>query len=325
MIIDDRMVICGSANINERSQRGDRDSELIAVVRDTDMIDSEMGGKPYKVGRYAHSLRVRLMREHLGVDVDAIEEDQLMSREPIADEDDVQMWDPDDEQDDDDDTHRGVSRVKHRPARDRLMNTFSTGIKGVTKGMSENAISNVKKGANVLIKPVALVAGSKSTVGGSRVANGQEDEREDFDREGQRAAGFAGSMVPTIEEKVIFERRPSAQHTDGKPLFDLIEDGETDNGPEEAEVPGEIKQGNLVNEDQDGDAGGAPKVQGKPEDREKFGAPANAVPDDNSTPTRDTKRSGGSDQEKAAITARKTLRKHLSAKVGNHPVRDFET
>ena len=31
-----------------------------------------MGDKPYKVGRFAHTLRVRLMREHLGVDVDAI-------------------------------------------------------------------------------------------------------------------------------------------------------------------------------------------------------------------------------------------------------------
>lgn len=39
MIVDDRTVICGSANINERSQMGDRDSELAAVIRDTDMID----------------------------------------------------------------------------------------------------------------------------------------------------------------------------------------------------------------------------------------------------------------------------------------------
>ena len=53
MVVDDRkmipglefmadaitgLVICGSANINERSQRGDRDSELAAVIRDTDMI-----------------------------------------------------------------------------------------------------------------------------------------------------------------------------------------------------------------------------------------------------------------------------------------------
>lgn len=36
---DTGLVICGSANINERSQRGDRDSELVAVIRDTDMID----------------------------------------------------------------------------------------------------------------------------------------------------------------------------------------------------------------------------------------------------------------------------------------------
>ena len=38
-IVDDRLVIIGSANINERSQRGDRDSELAAVIRDTDMIE----------------------------------------------------------------------------------------------------------------------------------------------------------------------------------------------------------------------------------------------------------------------------------------------
>ena len=38
-IVDDRLAIIGSANINERSQRGDRDSETAAVIRDTDMID----------------------------------------------------------------------------------------------------------------------------------------------------------------------------------------------------------------------------------------------------------------------------------------------
>jgi len=103
MIVDDRLVIIGSANINERSQRGDRDSELACVVRDTDMIDSKMAGKPYKVGNFAHSLRVKLMREHLGVDVDAMEEQEaamdMMSREPetMLDEDDA--WDPDNEQD----------------------------------------------------------------------------------------------------------------------------------------------------------------------------------------------------------------------------------
>lgn len=39
------LVLCGSANINERSQRGDRDSELLAVIRDTDMIDGLVSRK----------------------------------------------------------------------------------------------------------------------------------------------------------------------------------------------------------------------------------------------------------------------------------------
>jgi phospholipase D1/2 len=77
MIVDDRIAIIGSANINERSQRGSRDSEIAAYVRDSKMIDSRMAGKPYQVGHFAHSLRLRLMNEHLGVDVDAIEVDQI--------------------------------------------------------------------------------------------------------------------------------------------------------------------------------------------------------------------------------------------------------
>ena len=38
-IVDDRLAIIGSANINERSQRGERDSELAAVITDTDLVD----------------------------------------------------------------------------------------------------------------------------------------------------------------------------------------------------------------------------------------------------------------------------------------------
>ncbi|ODV64295.1 phospholipase D ASCRUDRAFT_73949 [Ascoidea rubescens DSM 1968] len=73
MIVDDRVAIIGSANINERSMRGNRDSEVAAIVRDTDTVKIKMAGKPYIGGRFAHSLRVRLMREHLGIDVDVLD------------------------------------------------------------------------------------------------------------------------------------------------------------------------------------------------------------------------------------------------------------
>ncbi|KAL6721371.1 Phospholipase D1 [Lecanora helva] len=77
MIVDDRIAIIGSANINERSMLGSRDSECAAIVRDTDMQWSTMNGEPYLVGKFAHTLRMRLMREHLGVDVDeAMEEER---------------------------------------------------------------------------------------------------------------------------------------------------------------------------------------------------------------------------------------------------------
>ncbi|KAA6413790.1 MAG: phospholipase D [Lasallia pustulata] len=91
MVVDDRCAIIGSANINERSMLGSRDSECAAVVRDTDMLWSTMAGEPYLVGRFPHTLRMRLMREHLGLDVDEIMEEE---READADGKDDQ-WERD--------------------------------------------------------------------------------------------------------------------------------------------------------------------------------------------------------------------------------------
>jgi phospholipase D1/2 len=70
MIVDDRIAIIGSANINERSMLGSHDSEIAAIVNDSDRIQSRMAGKDYEVSRFAHELRLRLMREHLGIDTD---------------------------------------------------------------------------------------------------------------------------------------------------------------------------------------------------------------------------------------------------------------
>lgn len=36
-----------------------------------------MAGQPFQVGRFAHEMRVRLMREHLGVDVDGLMSEEL--------------------------------------------------------------------------------------------------------------------------------------------------------------------------------------------------------------------------------------------------------
>ncbi|KAG0262982.1 hypothetical protein BG011_009480 [Mortierella polycephala] len=67
MIVDDRIIICGSANINDRSQVGYRDSEIAMIIEDTEMVPSFMNGVPYQVGKMAHALRTDLFKEHLGL------------------------------------------------------------------------------------------------------------------------------------------------------------------------------------------------------------------------------------------------------------------
>jgi phospholipase D1/2 len=67
LIVDDRIAICGSSNLNDRSQMGFHDSELSIVMEDTRRLESAMDGKPYEAAWHAATLRRYLWREHLGL------------------------------------------------------------------------------------------------------------------------------------------------------------------------------------------------------------------------------------------------------------------
>ena len=79
LIVDDLYTIIGSANINDRSQARNRDSEVLyffvfylifkvcLLITDHEFIDTKMNYQPYKAGKFAFSLRKRLMMEHLGL------------------------------------------------------------------------------------------------------------------------------------------------------------------------------------------------------------------------------------------------------------------
>ncbi|KAL3120771.1 hypothetical protein niasHT_008063 [Heterodera trifolii] len=67
MIVDDVHTIIGSANINDRSQAGNRDSEVCLLITDHEFVEGRMNGQPFRAGKFASSLRMRLMREHLGL------------------------------------------------------------------------------------------------------------------------------------------------------------------------------------------------------------------------------------------------------------------
>ena len=68
MIVDDKTVILGSANINDRSMLGKRDSEYAVMINEERKLNSIMDGKEYKAANFAHSFRVNLFAQHLGVD-----------------------------------------------------------------------------------------------------------------------------------------------------------------------------------------------------------------------------------------------------------------
>lgn len=122
IVVDDRVALIGSANINERSMLGNRDSECAAIVRDTDMLWSTMGGKPYRVGRFAHTLRLRLMREHLGLDVDEILEEErqadIGSREDFESEMD-RIYHEEESEESEDEPRVGPSSRTSRRSRSR--------------------------------------------------------------------------------------------------------------------------------------------------------------------------------------------------------------
>ena len=67
MIVDDRHVIIGSANINDRSMNGSRDSELAVYIKDTLKVDILLDSQPFKAYEFAHKLRMNLFQEHFGL------------------------------------------------------------------------------------------------------------------------------------------------------------------------------------------------------------------------------------------------------------------
>ncbi|KAG5637366.1 hypothetical protein H0H81_004831 [Sphagnurus paluster] len=193
-----------------------------------------MAGKPFKVGRFAHTLRVRLMREHLGVDVDAMDEQDLMANGPVKPEFE-QTWDPDAEQAYG--KEEGVTQIKKSKQRTAVGNLFHDTLEGV-----QQVAHATKESA---AKPIAKVLDHVGLTRDSIPQNGDETlikERMMFTREGKEVPGFTSSIVPTLEEKVVaeqlsaleeeldvptprveqkpFQMSPRSQHSDQMTLFD---------------------------------------------------------------------------------------------------------
>lgn len=59
MIVDDDVALIGSANINDRSMLGSRDSEMAVVIEDTCKVKTKINNVETLVSEFAHMLRLR--------------------------------------------------------------------------------------------------------------------------------------------------------------------------------------------------------------------------------------------------------------------------
>ncbi|GAA5906624.1 hypothetical protein JCM6882_008077 [Rhodosporidiobolus microsporus] len=210
MVVDDRIAIIGSANINERSQRGDRDSELACIIRDTDMIDSTMGGKPYQVGRFAHTMRVRLMREHLGIDVDELEAAEGRSEVEAREATDLKgkkdEWDPDHQQTQGTGTGAVAGKTFHWA--ESAAGTAKSYAGHVVRGSTEATQMGLEKGAHK-VKRTLNIQIDEAENKPSEAIDTEEETNADKIVKGEKATdGFASTVVPTLEEKMMAEHRP---------------------------------------------------------------------------------------------------------------------
>ncbi|XP_072904854.1 phospholipase D2-like isoform X1 [Hemitrygon akajei] len=88
LIVDDRQVIIGSANINDRSMLGKRDSEMAVLVEDSEMEASVMDGQEYQAGRFALNLRRDCFRIHLGLS----DAEMGSVQDPVSDQCFQEIW-----------------------------------------------------------------------------------------------------------------------------------------------------------------------------------------------------------------------------------------
>ncbi|KAL1715411.1 hypothetical protein EV715DRAFT_256257 [Schizophyllum commune] len=333
-IVDDRLAIIGSANINERSQRGDRDSEIAAVIRDTDLMDGTMAGKPFKVGRFAHTLRVRLMREHVGVDVDTMEEDDLMTHEPVQKSYEQDAWDPEDEQDFGADK---VTKPTQRTPGTNLAHTTMDGVQHLYNGTAEATAHTARKAARKMGMTKAVNADDAAMT----------EERTTYTRDGEKVPGFTSSVVPTQEEKVVMGRLSEANADlegekgsegqgngklrgdhDGEgsgqatPMQDGGQSTPMQNGGTTPKGESPKANGHANGDASKANGGETPKVNGsdtnnadlRAEDDTLFGAPADALRADDGPPATRPGVNDADADEKAAPAARDTIRRHMAAK-----------
>ena len=191
-----------------------------------------MAGQPFKVGRFAHTLRVRLMREHLGMDVDALSEEDIMAHQPKP-EYQQQPLEPEPEIEQEGSNKGGDFQLKQSKQKTPI------GVCALKVNQSMCSWKASRYVNSYICVFPATTAGEEPICAETgrffRHENhetpppsvGERTSGEDFNEKGRNTTGFASSVVRTLE--VISEKQPPKDETDEATLKDqtIIEESES--------------------------------------------------------------------------------------------------
>jgi phospholipase D1/2 len=183
----------------------------------------KMAGKPFKVGRFSHSLRVRLMREHIGIDVDALDNEDVRAHGSTERRPETGVWDPDNEE-----IHGREFVTEKGPHHhtEKLKNVMRSAADVIRPGDVSNTVCRSLSHSESAVVHETEGLGSKEIVRGLnkegldsepdlRAANATVEERNSRARDDREAPSFADSLAPTLEEKILAKHRFPDQNEHG--------------------------------------------------------------------------------------------------------------
>ena len=176
------------------------------------------------------------MREHLGVDVDAMYEEDLMAAKPQKPQHDQQVWDPDQEEKD----RSGVTHFKPKKS---TLGVGSAIVEGMPPRVRVDTffplIHRQPEAVDTLGdivhtdagKVIRKVIGENDNLESLESETGDKslgEERTMESRDHQKVHGFPSSIVPTMEEKVVMDTMDSIPEDSGSSKESKFEEGNSE-------------------------------------------------------------------------------------------------
>ena len=254
-----------------------------------------MAGQPFKVGRFAHTLRVRLMREHLGIDVDALCEESVMAHQSKPEYQQPLEPEPDLEQDG---NEGGVFYLKKSEQK------IPIGVCALKVNQSKCSWKVSRYVSSYICDlPASMASEEPISAETGKIFLHEDNEtpvlrdrtlgEEDINEKRRRILSLASSVVRTLEEKAIIEKQSPKDETDEATLKDqsIMEEWESVS----------VQSGHS------GLANGGPH---EPSTAMDSGAPAKH---------KSLSLKSDVDSEDATSSARETLRTNLGSRSGRKP------